>query len=301
MDRMSASIIDGRALSLRLRESLSERIKRLSRRGIVPGLFVLLAGSDPASQSYVNAKEKACREIGIRSFDHRLPEDAAESELLSLISEANADPDVHGILVQLPLPGALDQNRVIGAVDPGKDVDAFHPLNAGRLLLEQDGMRPCTPLGILHALEAYCIPVEGSEVVILGRSSVVGKPLANLLLFRSSLGNATVTVCHSRTRDLGQVTRRADILIAAAGQPGLVTADMVKEGAVVIDVGVHRIEDTRVPGGYRVRGDVDFESVREKASFITPVPGGVGPLTISMLLHNTVVCAERAAGTEKTA
>jgi methylenetetrahydrofolate dehydrogenase (NADP+)/methenyltetrahydrofolate cyclohydrolase len=255
-------------------------------------LAVILAGEDPASLSYVGAKEKALAELGMGSRDLRLPEGTSEGELLSRIAELNADPRVHGILVQLPLPPHIDADSVITAIDPAKDVDGFHPVSLGNLLLGRPGFLPCTPHGVLVLLREYGIPLSGAHAVVLGRSNIVGRPLANLLARPEQ--NATVTICHTGTRDLASITRQADILIAAAGRPGLVSADMIKEGAVVIDVGVNRVPDPRAKRGYRLRGDVDFEGAAEKAGFISPVPGGVGPMTIAMLLQNVAQAAEGA-------
>jgi methylenetetrahydrofolate dehydrogenase (NADP+)/methenyltetrahydrofolate cyclohydrolase len=251
---------------------------------------VILLGDDGASRSYVAGKEKALAGAGMGSRDIRLPAGTAEGELLGLIARLNADPLVHGILVQLPLPARIDPGRVIAAIDPAKDVDGFHPVSVGNLVLGRPGFLPCTPHGILVLLRDLGIPLSGAHAVVLGRSSIVGRPLANILSRRDV--NATVTVCHTGTRDLAGLTRQADILIAAAGKPGIVSADMVKEGAAVIDVGVNRVDDPSAKKGYRLRGDVDFEAVAEKAAYITPVPGGVGHMTIAMLLENVVLAAE---------
>lgn len=277
---MAAKILDGKKAAQEIRASLKEEVARLKARGLTPGLAVVLVGEDPASKVYVKQKEKACREAGIASQVYRLPEDTSEESLLQLIQELNADRAVHGILVQLPLPGRLDANRVIQAIDPAKDVDGFHPLNVGRLAVGLPAPVPCTPRGIIHLLDAYSIPIAGRHAVVVGRSNIVGKPLAQLLLAR----DATVTVCHSKTVDLASLTRTADILVAAAGKPRLITRGMVKPGAVVVDVGINRLPEGLV-------GDVDFEAVREVAGYITPVPGGVGPLTIAMLLKNTLEAA----------
>ncbi|HQL09132.1 MAG TPA: bifunctional methylenetetrahydrofolate dehydrogenase/methenyltetrahydrofolate cyclohydrolase FolD, partial [Lentisphaeria bacterium] len=258
-----------------------------------PGLAVVLVGSDPASTSYVTAKEKACHEVGIFSDDNRLPAETSEAELLALIARLNKDDRIHGILVQLPLPKHISEAKVIMAIDPDKDVDGFHPVNVGRMVIGEDGFLPCTPHGVLVLLERCGVELDGAEVVVVGRSNIVGKPLANMLIQKGRRGNATVTVCHTRTRNLAEHTRRADVVIAAAGRPGTITADMVRDGAVVIDVGVNRVTDPSAARGYRLVGDVDFAAVKEKASLITPVPGGVGPMTITMLLHNTVAAAKR--------
>ncbi|HOM61661.1 MAG TPA: bifunctional methylenetetrahydrofolate dehydrogenase/methenyltetrahydrofolate cyclohydrolase FolD [Anaerohalosphaeraceae bacterium] len=292
---MAAKIIDGRQIAAQMREELKQRIAVLRQRGIQPGLAVILAGDDPASQSYVKSKAKACAEIGIYSVDNRLPAAVSEEELLSRIEQFNRNERVHGILVQLPLPEHIDEMRVLMAISPEKDVDGFHPVNVGKMVIGQRCFLPCTPHGIVQMLVRSGVQLEGAEVVIVGRSNIVGKPLANLLIQKSRLGNATVTVCHTKTRNLAEHVQRADIVIAAAGRPRTITAEMVREGAVVIDVGVNRVEDPAAKNGYRLVGDVDFESVQQKASMITPVPGGVGPMTITMLLYNTVESAERAA------
>ncbi len=293
---MSASIIDGKAIAAAIRSELKERVAALkAAKGITPGLAVILVGEDPASQSYVSAKEKACAEIGLFSDDNRLPATTTQEELLALIARKNADPAIHGILVQLPVPKHIDPEKVIAAIDPSKDVDGFSPVSVGRLVLGQPGFVSCTPNGIIQLLLRSGVKTAGAHAVVVGRSNIVGKPLANLLMRKGPGGDATVTLCHSRTPDLGAYTRQADILIAAVGAPHTITADMVKPGAVVIDVGVNRIPAPETPRGYRLVGDVDFEAVREIASLITPVPGGVGPMTITMLLHNTVQAAETAA------
>ena len=288
---MAAAVIDGKALAVEVREGVKRRVSDLATRGVVPGLAVILVGEDPASVSYVTSKEKACAEAGMRSFERRLPATATQVELLALIESFNRDPAVHGILVQLPLPAHIDEDAVIAAIYPEKDVDGFTPINVGRMVLGQLCFLPCTPHGIIKLIQQAGVPTKGAHVVILGRSNIVGKPLANLFI-RKEL-NSTVTVCHTGTKDLGDHTRRADILIACAGKPRLVTGDMVKPGACVIDVGVNRVEDPASPRGYRLVGDVDFESALRVAGSITPVPGGVGPMTIAMLLSNTVESAER--------
>jgi methylenetetrahydrofolate dehydrogenase (NADP+)/methenyltetrahydrofolate cyclohydrolase len=289
-----AIIIDGKAAARKLRESAALRVLALKEKGIVPCLAVVLLGDDPASLSYVKGKEKALAEAGMGSRDIRLPSETAEGELTGLIARLNADPLVHGILVQLPLPGRINADRVIAAIDPAKDVDGFHPVSVGNMVLGRPGFLPCTPHGVLVLLRNLGIPLSGAHAVVLGRSNIVGKPLANILSRRDV--NATVTLCHTGTRDLAGLTRQADILIAAAGKPGIVRADMVKAGAVVIDVGVNRVADPSAKKGYRLRGDVDFEAVAEKAAYITPVPGGVGPMTIAMLLDNVVSAAEASYG-----
>ncbi len=264
----------------------------------MPGLGVVLVGDDPASKSYVTAKERACEEIGIYSDDNRLPAGTSQDELLAVVGRMNENPKINGILVQLPLPRHLNESEVLLAIDPAKDVDGFHPVNVGKMVVGEKAFLPCTPHGVVQLLLRSGVTIEGAHVVIVGRSNIVGKPLANMLIQKSPTGNATVTVCHTRTKDLAHYTRQADIVIAAAGKPKTITVDMVRDGAVVIDVGVNRIEDATKKAGYRLVGDVDFDAVKEKASLITPVPGGVGPMTITMLLYNTVASARRAAGLE---
>lgn len=290
---MTAKIIDGKQVAAEMRAELKEKVAALKAKGVTPGLAVVLVGEDPASKSYVTAKERACEEIGIYSDDNRLPADTTEEDLLALIATLNADPKINGILVQLPLPKHIDEDKVLLAIDPAKDVDGFHPVNVGKMVVGQDAYLPCTPHGVVQLLLRNNVPLEGAEVVIVGRSNIVGKPLANMLIQKAPTGNATVTVCHTRTKNMAEHVKRADIVIAAAGWPNTVTADMVKDGAVVIDVGVNRVEDASKKKGYRLAGDVDFEAVSEKASLITPVPGGVGPMTITMLLYNTVQSAEK--------
>jgi methylenetetrahydrofolate dehydrogenase (NADP+)/methenyltetrahydrofolate cyclohydrolase len=248
---------------------------------------------DPASISYVTAKEKACEEVGIYSDDNRLPASVTRCALLDLIRRMNADPKIHGILVQLPLPDHLDEKEVLLAINPEKDVDGFHPMNVGRMMLGQKTFLPCTPHGVVQMLTRSGVPLKGAHVVIVGRSNIVGKPLANMLIQKNETANATVTICHTGTKDIGYFTRQADVVVAAAGRPNTITAGMVREGAVVIDVGVNRVKDADKKSGFRLAGDVDFEGVRDKAAMITPVPGGVGPMTITMLLYNTVESARR--------
>ncbi len=292
---MAAKIIDGKQVAADMRAELKEEVARLARDGIVPGLGVVLVGEDPASQSYVKAKERACEEIGLFSDDNRLPADASQQELMAVVERMNNDPKINGILVQLPLPKHLNEAEVLLAIDPDKDVDGFHPMNVGRMVVGEKAFLPCTPHGVIQLLLRSGVEIEGANVVIVGRSNIVGKPVANMLIQKSNMGNATVTVCHTRTKNLAEHTRRADVIIAAAGRPNTITADMVKDGVVVIDVGVNRVEDSTKKKGYRLVGDVDFEAVKEKAGLITPVPGGVGPMTITMLLYNTVESAKRAA------
>ena len=293
---MTAQIIDGKQVAADMRAELKDEVAKLKEQGIVPGLGVILVGEDPASQSYVTAKERACENLGIYSDDNRLPVDTSQEDLMALVEKMNKDPKINGILVQLPLPKDLNEAEVLLAIDPAKDVDGFHPMNVGKMVVGEKAFLPCTPHGVIQLLIRSGVKLEGAEVAIVGRSNIVGKPLANMLIQKSATGNATVTVCHTRTKNLAEHTRRADIVIAAAGRPNTVTADMVKDGVVVIDVGVNRVEDATKKRGYRLVGDADFEAIKEKASFITPVPGGVGPMTITMLLYNTVESAKRAAG-----
>ncbi len=288
---MTAQIIDGKQTAADMRAELKEQVAQLTAQGVRPGLAVVLVGEDPASKSYVTAKEKACEEIGIYSDDNRLPAETSEQDLLALVDKLNKDPKIHGILVQLPLPKHIDESKVLLAIDPNKDVDGFHPVNVGRMVVGQEAFLPCTPHGVIQLLMRAGVKLDGAEVVVIGRSNIVGKPVANMLIQKAPTGNATVTVCHTRSRHTADHCRRADIIIAAAGRPNTVTADMVKDGAVVIDVGVNRVEDATKKSGFRLVGDVDFEAVKEKASLITPVPGGVGPMTITMLLYNTVQSA----------
>ena len=291
---MAAQIIDGKQVATGMREELKVEVAKLKEKGIVPGLGVILVGDDPASVSYVTAKERACQEIGIYSENKRLDTGTSQKQLISLVKKMNKDPKIHGILVQLPLPKGLNEAEVLLAIDPAKDVDGFHPTNVGKMVVGEKAFLPCTPHGVIQLLIRSGVTIEGANVVIVGRSNIVGKPLANMLIQKSAIGNATVTVCHTRTRDVAYHTRQADIVIVAAGRPNTITADMIKEGAVVIDVGVNRIEDSTKKQGFRLVGDVDFEAVKEKASLITPVPGGVGPMTITMLLYNTVESAKRS-------
>jgi methylenetetrahydrofolate dehydrogenase (NADP+)/methenyltetrahydrofolate cyclohydrolase len=293
---MTAQIIDGKQIAADMRAELKAEVAKLKTQNIIPGLGVILVGEDPASQSYVTAKERACDDMGIYSDDNRLPADTSQAELMALVEKMNNDKKINGILVQLPLPKGLNESEVLLKIDPAKDVDGFHPMNVGKMVVGEQAFLPCTPHGIIQLLVRSGVKIEGAEVVIVGRSNIVGKPLMNMLVQKKPMANATVTVCHTRTKDLSYHTKRADIVIAAAGRPNTVTADMVKDGVVVIDVGVNRIEDATKKKGYRLVGDVDFEAVREKASLITPVPGGVGPMTITMLLYNTVESAKRAAG-----
>ena len=298
---MTAQIIDGKQVAAEMRAELKDEVARLKEQGIVPGLGVILVGEDPASKSYVTAKERACEDIGLYSDDNRLPADTSQEDLMALVEKMNKDLKINGILVQLPLPKGLNEAEVLLSIDPDKDVDGFHPTNVGKMVLGEKAFLPCTPHGVIQLLIRSGVKLEGAEVAIVGRGNIVGKPLANMLIQKNATGNATVTVCHTRTKDLAAHTKRADIVIAAAGRPNTVTAEMVKDGVVVIDVGVNRVgEKPSKKDPNRMvailKGDVDFEAVKEKASFITPVPGGVGPMTITMLLYNTVESAKRAAG-----
>jgi len=288
---MSATLIKGSEISKQIKEELKVEIANLKENNnIIPGIATVLVGEDEASKVYVGAKEKTCKELGIYSERMDIPAATTETELLAIIERLNKDPKIHGILVQLPLPKHIDEKKILYAIEPRKDVDAFHPVNVGKLMLGVPDYLPCTPHGIQQLLIRSGIETDGAEVVVVGRSNIVGKPIANMLIQRNKKGaNATVTICHTGTRDIASHTRRADILIVAAGKPKTITADMVKEGVVVIDVGVNRLETGLV-------GDVDFETVKEKASAITPVPGGVGPMTIAMLMYNTVQAAKMAQG-----
>ncbi len=286
---MPATVISGKVLSEELRGALAVPLSALASRGVRPGLTVVLVGEDPASVSYVTGKEKASIELGMKGETIRLPDTTTEAELLALVARLNADPEVNGILVQLPLPAHIRSDLVIRAVDPEKDVDGFHPVSVGQLILGGRGFISCTPYGVLKILEKTGVPLVGAEVVVVGRSNIVGKPLALLLM--QAPYHCTVTVCHTRTRDLAAHTRRADVVIAAAGKPGTVTAGMVRDGACVIDVGVNRIPDASKKSGFRLVGDTEYDAIAQKASFVTPVPGGVGPMTITMLMYNTVKAA----------
>lgn len=284
---MTTTLIDGKKVAQSLREGLKEEVAQLTAQGKTPGLAVVLVGEDPASQVYVSSKVKACEELGIYSQKWALPTETTQEELVALIHRLNEDKRIHGILVQSPPPPHIDEEAVILNIDPRKDVDGFHPANVAKLVLEDaSGFVPCTPLGCMELLRAYGIETQGKHVVVIGRSMIVGKPMAHLLMSRQA--NATVTVAHSRTKDLDALCRTADILVAAVGRPCMVTADYIKPGAVVLDVGINRVEDATRPRGYRIVGDVDFESAKELCSAITPVPGGVGPMTIAMLMANTV-------------
>ena len=288
--------IDGKQISAEIRSEVAAEVVRLKAAGVEPGLAVILVGENPASVSYVTAKERACEEVGIRSFPIRMTADTEEAFLLAEIERLNQDPAVHGILVQLPLPKHIDEAAVIRAISPEKDVDGFHPISLGKMVLGEDTFLPCTPHGIVQLLRRSGVETSGKHVVVVGRSNIVGKPVANLLIQKGAGANATVTICHTGTKDMASFTRQADILIVAAGRPNTVTADMVKPGVVVIDVGVNRIEDATKKNGFRLVGDVDYPAISQIADKITPVPGGVGPMTIAMLMANT---AKSAANTLK--
>lgn len=287
MNNSPAKILDGKALAARVREGLKKEVAQLTAEGFTPGLAVILVGDDPASQVYVRNKERACAELGIKSWKHHLPADTSQKDLVQLVERINADPEVNGILVQLPLPAHIQTEAVLDVIDPAKDVDGFHPVNLGLLTAGRSGIIPCTPAGVMELVKESGVDVTGKECVIVGRSNIVGKPLAFLFLQE----HGTVTICHSRTRDLAEVCRRADILVVATGRPGLVNGGMVKPGAVVIDVGINRTAEGKLTG------DVDFASAVQQAGAITPVPGGVGPMTIAMLMKNTVAAARHAVQT----
>ena len=290
---MSAQIIDGKQIALDVRAGVAEKVAALKAKGITPCLAVVLVGENPASVSYVTGKRKALAEAGMADKSVELPENTSEEDLLKLIDELNCDDSVHGILVQLPLPKHINEDKIIMAISPEKDVDGFHPVNVGNLVIGKKAFLPCTPHGIIVLLERMGIETSGKHAVVIGRSNIVGKPVSLLLARKET--NCTVTICHTGTKNMAEITRQADILIAASGHPHTVTADMVKEGAVVIDVGVNRIPDSTKKSGFRLIGDCDFEDLKEKASYITPVPGGVGPMTIAMLMYNTLEAAENKA------
>ena len=286
---MPAQILDGKALAEQIRQGLKKRVERLKQEhGLTPGLATVLVGDNPASKVYVNIKEKTCKEVGIKSERMDLPENTSEEELIALIKTLNGRKDIHGILVQLPLPKGLNEKRILDLIDPAKDVDGFHYANMGQFFLGNKGVIPCTPKGVMALIDSTQQDLTGKHAVVVGRSNTVGKPAALLLLDK----NCTVTVCHSRTKDLGEMTRQADVLVAAVGKAHLITKEMVKEGAIVIDVGINRVDGKLV-------GDVDFEAVKEIASFITPVPGGVGPMTVAMLMETTLDIAEKAVEGKK--
>lgn len=297
---MEAQVIDGKKIAAEIKISLREKIQSLADSGIVPGLTVVLVGENPASQIYVRMKTKACAELGINSPTINLSSDISQTRLLNILEDLNRDNSVHGILVQLPLPNHIDEQVIITAISPEKDVDGFHPVNRGKLILGEDTFVPCTPFGIQEMLVRSGYDPYGKHVVIVGRSKIVGLPLATLLMQKKAGANATVTVCHTGTDDLGKFTKQADILIAAMGRPEIIKGDMVKPGAVVIDVGVNRVDDPNSEKGYRIVGDVEFDSAYQRAKAISPVPGGVGPMTIAMLLYNTVKAASNLCASSST-
>ena len=295
-EKMSAKIIDGFAIANEVRSDIAKEVLSLKEKGITPTLAVILVGENPASVSYVTGKTKALHEAGMKDDTHKLPESTTEEELLKLIKKLNEEPSINGILVQLPLPKQINADKVIATIDPKKDVDGFHPENIGRMFLGEETFIPCTPYGVVHLLQHEGIKTKGANVVIVGRSNIVGKPLSLLMLSKDV--NATVTVCHSGTKNLEEVTKTADILVAAIGSPAFIKKEGIKEGAVVIDVGVNRVDDVSKKSGFRLVGDVDFEGASEVASYITPVPKGVGPMTIAMLIKNTLLAAKRQNGIE---
>ncbi len=289
--------IEGTAIAQKVHEETKQRIAALAARGLQPGLAVVLVGDDPASRAYVRSKDKKAAELGLHSVKHELPADTTQADLIALVQKLNADPAVHGILVQSPPPKHIDESAVVLAIDPRKDVDGFHPINVAKLAMDDpSGFVPCTPMGCIRLLEEAGIDTAGANAVVVGRSMIVGKPMALLLMRRGKGGDATVTVAHSRSKDLAAITRQADIVIAAIGRPHFLGADHIREGAVVIDVGINRVEDPSSAKGYKLVGDVDFDAVAEKCAAITPVPGGVGPMTIALLMANTVTACERLSG-----
>ncbi len=293
---MGTHIIRGKEIADQIKTEVRTEVEELVQGGVTPGLAFILVGDDPSSKVYVRMKNRTCEELGIRSITQTYPDDIEEEKLLDIIHGLNEDPDVHGILVQLPLPSHIREGRVISSIDPDKDVDGFHPVNMGKLVQGQALLKPCTPLGIQVLLERSGVSVKGKHVVIVGRSNIVGKPLANLLMLKEEGANATVTVCHSATPDIAHFTSMADILVVAIGRPEFVRGEMVKPGAVVVDVGVNRVDDPSKEKGYRLVGDVHFDSASEVAGAITPVPGGVGPMTIAMLMKNTLTAATCSQG-----
>jgi methylenetetrahydrofolate dehydrogenase (NADP+)/methenyltetrahydrofolate cyclohydrolase len=293
---MTAQLIDGIAVSAEIRAELTQRVARLREKGFDPGLAFVIVGENPASISYVRSKAQACEETGLRAETINLPDSTSQEELLGLVRKLNADPAWSGMIVQLPLPNHIDPNVVALTIDVEKDADAMHPYNVGRMLIGMEGPKSCTPNGVVELLIRTGNDPSGKHVVIMGRSNIVGKPLAALLVQKATGANATVTICHTATKDVAQYTKQADIVVAATGVPNALTAEMIRPGAVVIDVGNNRVPDSTRKSGYRMVGDIDFEPIREVASWVTPVPGGVGPMTVTMLLSNTVAAAERAAG-----
>jgi len=299
---MTARVIDGKEIAGEVRGDVAVRVAALAEGGVTPGLAVVLVGEDPASQVYVRMKTRACAEAGIMARDIKPATDVSQDELIAIVDDLNADPDIHGILVQLPLPKHLDETEITERIDPSKDVDGFHPINQGRMAQgDRDAFRPATPAGVQELIRRTGMDAAGKHVVIVGRSNIVGMPMSNIMLQKEDGANATVTVAHSRTQNLAEVTRLGEILIVAVGRPEMIRGDMVREGAVVIDVGVNRVDDPSAERGYRLVGDVAFDEASERASWITPVPGGVGPMTIAMLLQNTVTAAERTLHSEAAA
>ena len=288
---MAAKIIDGKAIAQQMQDEMKSDVDELISKGVTPRLDVVLVGEDPASQVYVRNKGRACDRLGMSSDTHRLPAETTQDELLKIVEGFNQNPACHGILVQLPLPKHINDEAILNAIDPAKDVDGFHPVNVGKMVVGEPGFLPCTPHGIQMLLIRSGIETKGKHVVVVGRSNIVGKPIANILVQKKEGANAIVTIVHTAAPDMSVYTRQADILIAAVGRPEIITADMVKDDVVIIDVGINRIDDATRERGYRLTGDVDFESVSEKAAWITPVPGGVGPMTITMLMHNTIESA----------
>lgn len=298
---MPAMIIDGNKVAETMRAEMRQQLIQLKEEnGLVPGLAVVLVGDNPASQVYVRNKKKACEDIGITSLEYKYPQEFSEEQLLKLIKDLNEDPKVHGVLVQLPLPKQINETNVLYAIDPRKDVDGFHPVNVGKLMIGEPDFLPCTPWGCQQLLLRSGFDPSGKHVVVVGRSNIVGKPVALILVQKAQGANATVTICHTGTKNMAEITRQADILIAAAGKPEMITGDMVRDGVVVIDVGVNRVDDPSRKLGYKLVGDVHFDSVKEKAAAITPVPGGVGPMTITMLLANTIRSARRTLNSIKS-
>jgi methylenetetrahydrofolate dehydrogenase (NADP+)/methenyltetrahydrofolate cyclohydrolase len=296
---MKAKLLDGKVVSASIRTRIKEIIdQEFKPRNFQPGLVAILVGKNPASRIYVSSKAKACEEVGIYSKVIELDEVISQNELIDVIKQLNSNSGCHGILVQQPLPSHINTEKVNEAIDPDKDVDGFHPINMGKLLLGQNGLKPCTPLGIIELLKHYQIDLNGKNVVVIGRSNIVGKPLAAMLFQKDKFTNATVTICHSATKDISFFTKNADVVIAAIGKPEYLNADMIKENSIVVDVGINRIEDLNSQKGYRIVGDVKFDEVSEKASFVTPVPGGVGPMTIAMLLQNTLIASSKFCGLE---
>lgn len=296
---MSAIILDGKKVSQKIKDEIKKIIEeRFHPKNLRPGLAAIIVGDNPASKVYVNSKARACEEIGIKSKVYQLDKNTSQNELIKLIEELNVDPEIHGILVQQPLPDKINTNLINEIIDPRKDVDGFHPVNLGRLLIGEECFVPCTPLGIIELLTRYDISLEGKNVVVIGRSNIVGKPLAALLMQKNKRTNATVTVCHSATKNIEEFTSKADVVIAAMGKPEFLNSSMIKEKSIVVDVGINQIEDVNSQKGYRIVGDVKFEDVIQKAAYLTPVPGGVGPMTISMLLKNTLIASSKFFGIE---